>query len=209
VDASGQNRIIVVSGANDALLPQDLDLAAPILRKADYIVLQLEIPLNTVYHAIHFAKSNGIRCILNPAPGRVLDLTELPPWTIHPDESEAELITGMPVHSIEDARSCADSLLGRGIRRVVITLGERGALLSGPEGMELIPGFRVKTIDSTGAGDPSLAASLSFLPRPPGGGGPYPGKPLRCPLHDASGNTKILLEQSEFEQEWEGSRGRS
>lgn len=205
VDASGQNRIIVVSGANDALLPQDLDLAAPILRKADYIVLQLEIPLNTVYHAIHFAKSNGIRCILNPAPGRVLDLTELAAVDYFiPNESEAELITGMPVHSIEDARSCANSLLGRGIRRVVITLGERGALLSGPEGMELIPAFRVKTIDSTGAGDAFIGSFAVFLAQ----GLPEVEALTRANLYAALSTTRVgtqksFLSRSEFEQEWE------
>jgi len=211
VDASGQNRIIVVSGANDALLPQDLDLAAPILRKADYIVLQLEIPLNTVYHAIHFAKSNGIRCILNPAPGRVLDLTELAAVDYFiPNESEAELITGMPVHSIEDARSCADSLLGRGIRRVVITLGERGALLSGPEGMELIPGFRVKTIDSTGAGDAFIGSFAVFLAE----GLPEVEALTRANLYAALSTTRVgtqksFLSRSEFEQEWKVRGGRS
>ena len=211
VDASGQNRIIVVSGANDALLPQDLDLAAPILRKADYIVLQLEIPLNTVYHAIHFAKSNGIRCILNPAPGRVLDLTELAAVDYFiPNESEAELITGMPVHSIEDARGCADSLLGRGIRRVVITLGERGALLSGPEGMELIPGFRVKTIDSSGAGDAFIGSFAVFLAE----GLPEVEALTQANFYAALSTTRVgtqksFLSRSEFEQEWKIRGGRS
>src|SRR5499427_3396029 len=68
VDPSGQNRIIVVKGANDRLAPEDVDEAAPLLRKASIIVLQFEIPLRTVYHAVQFTKTNGIRCFVNPAP---------------------------------------------------------------------------------------------------------------------------------------------
>jgi ribokinase len=211
VDASGQNSIIVVKGANDALLPQDVDLAAPILRKADCIVLQFEIPLNTVYHTIHFAKSNGIRCILNPAPGRVLDLSELTAVDYFvPNESEAKLITGIPVHSIEDAKRCAVSLLDRGIGRVVITLGERGVLLSGPEGMELIPAFRVKTIDSTGAGDAFIGSFAVFLAQ----GLPEVEALTRANLYAALSTTRVgtqksFLSRSEFEQEWEARVARS
>src|SRR5258708_20712070 len=77
VDASGQNRIIVVKGANDTLSPEDVDAAAPLLRKADAIILQFEIPLRTVYHTVKFAKANGIRCIVNPAPQQPLVFHEL------------------------------------------------------------------------------------------------------------------------------------
>jgi ribokinase len=189
VDASGQNRIIVVSGANDALLPQDLDLAAPILRKADYIVLQFEIPLNTVYHAIHFAKSNGIRCILNPAPGRVVDMSELAAVDYFvPNESEA--------------------LLRQGIRRVIITLGERGALLSGPDEMEFVPGFRVKTIDSTGAGDAFIGSFAVFAAE----GLPEVEALTRANLYAALSTTRVgtqksFLNRSEFEEEWKALGG--
>jgi ribokinase len=141
----------------------------------------------------------------------VLDLTELAAVDYFiPNESEAELITGMPVHSIEDARSCADSLLGRGIRRVVITLGERGALLSGPEGMELIPGFRVKTIDSTGAGDAFIGSFAVFLAE----GLPEVEALTRANLYAALSTTRVgtqksFLSRSEFEQEWKVRGGRS
>jgi ribokinase len=77
VDTNGQNRIFVVKGANDLLLPEDVDLAAPALRRADCIILQFEIPLDTVYHTIRFAKSNGIQCMLNPAPGQPVDMMEV------------------------------------------------------------------------------------------------------------------------------------
>ena len=74
VDSAGQNRILVVKGANDRLVPADVDAAGDLLRRADFIVLQLEIPLETVYYALRFARANGIRTILNPAPGQPLDL---------------------------------------------------------------------------------------------------------------------------------------
>src|SRR5246500_5114 len=74
VDPSGQNRILVVKGANDALKPADVDAAAETLKSADCIVLQFEIPLETVYYTIKFAKKNSIRCLLNPAPGQPIDV---------------------------------------------------------------------------------------------------------------------------------------
>ena len=76
VDSAGQNRILVVKGANDRLLPSDIDAAADMLRRADFIVLQLEIPLETVYYALRFAHAHGIRTILNPAPAQLLDFRE-------------------------------------------------------------------------------------------------------------------------------------
>ncbi len=135
VDASGQNRIIVVKGANDTLSPEDVDAAAPLLRKADAIILQFEIPLRTVYHTVKFAKANGIRCIVNPAPAQPVDYKEVGAADYFiPNESEAEVITGMPVQSIDEAKKCAEFLLRQGMKRVVITLGERGALAAGQDG---------------------------------------------------------------------------
>src|SRR5438046_5907818 len=134
VDPSGQNRIIVVKGANDTLTPEDVDAAAPLLRKADTLIMQFEIPLRTVYHTVKFAKANGIRSIVNPAPAQPVDSQEV--GVAHcfvPNESEAEAITGMPVHSIDAARNCAACLLRQGIGRVGITLGERGSLAAGPD----------------------------------------------------------------------------
>ena len=74
VESNGQNRIIVVKGANDRLLPADVDAAQPVLETADCIVLQFEIPLETVVHTVRFARSRGIRCIVNPAPAQPIDL---------------------------------------------------------------------------------------------------------------------------------------
>ena len=164
VEPNGQNRIIVVKGANDTLSPEDVDAAAPKLRKADTIVMQFEIPLGTVYHTVKFAQAEGIRCIVNPAPAQAVDFERLRGADYFiPNETEAEIITGMPVHSAEDAKKCAQSLLRHGIKRVVLTMGARGCLLAGPAGTELIPAFRVEAVDTTGAGDAFIGSFATFL----------------------------------------------
>src|ERR1700681_103649 len=151
VDPSGQNRIFVVKGANDELKPADVDAAADLLKAVDCIVLQFEIPVETVYQAIAFARKHGIRCILNPAPAQSIDFKFVEGLDYFvPNESEAETVTGMPVKNVEDAKKCAEKLLGYGIRRVIITLGANGSLLAGKEGMEHLPAFPVKPVDSTG-----------------------------------------------------------
>jgi ribokinase len=142
VDPSGQNRIIVVKGANDELKPADVDAAADTLKSADCIVLQFEIPLETVYYTIKFARSHGIRCILNPAPAQPIDLKAVADLDYFvPNESEAETITGMPVRNLDDAQARARSKLIEERRSAgdLITLGANGSLLAGADGMEHVP----------------------------------------------------------------------
>src|SRR6202166_3263097 len=131
VEPNGQNRILVVKGANDALKAADVDAAADVLKAADCIVLQFEIPLETVYYTVAFARKHGIRCMVNPAPGQPVDLSALKGLDYFvPNESEAETITGCPVKNVGDATKCAEKLLGSGIGRVIITLGANGSLLA-------------------------------------------------------------------------------
>jgi ribokinase len=164
VDQHGQNRIFVVKGANDLLHPKDVDEAAPALSGASCIILQFEIPLETVYHTIRFAKSNGIRCILNPAPGQPADLREVSQVDYFiPNESEAETIAGKPVRTVEEAKDCAAYFLELGIPRVIITLGSNGALLATHQTTEVIPSFSVETKDTTGAGDAFIGSFAEFL----------------------------------------------
>jgi len=164
VDPSGQNRILVVKGANDAIKPADVDAAADTLKSSDCIVLQFEIPLETVYYTVGFARKHGIRCILNPAPGQAVNMRALEGLDYFvPNESEAETIAGMPVRNVEDAKEVAGKLLSGGIRRVILTLGANGSLLAGKEGMEHLPAFSVKAIDSTGAGDAFIGSFAVFL----------------------------------------------
>jgi ribokinase len=204
VDPSGQNRIIVVKGANDLLSPEDVDAAAPLLRRADTIVMQFEIPLRTVYHTVRFAKANGIRCIVNPAPAQPVEFKEVGAADYFiPNETEAEIITGIPVHSIEDAKKCAEFLLRQGIRRLVLTLGERGSFLVGPELTELIPAFTVQAVDTTGAGDAFIGSFAVFL----GEGIAEIEALTRANLYAALSTTRVGTQKSfrtraEFEKEW-------
>ena len=164
VDSSGQNRILVVKGANDSLKPADIDAAAWVLKSAECIVLQFEIPLETVYYTVQFARRNKIRCIVNPAPAQPMDMTSVADLDYFvPNETEAETISGIPVRTVDDAKRCADKFLAGGIRRVIITLGANGSLLATKDGMEHVPAFKVKTIDSTGAGDAFIGSFATFV----------------------------------------------
>ena len=164
VEPNGQNRILVVKGANDALKPADVDAAAETLKSADCIVLQFEIPVETVYYTMQFARKHGIRCILNPAPAQPVDLSALKGLDYFvPNESEAETITGCPVKNVGDATKCAGKLLGSGIRRVIITLGANGSLLASGDGSEHMPPFSVQSLDSSGAGDAFIGSFAVFL----------------------------------------------
>src|SRR6266545_3667363 len=148
VESSGQNRIWVVKGANDRLTPADVDAAKDVLSGADFLVLQLEIPIDTVYYALRFARERGIRSILNPAPGQALDLAQVANADyVIPNETEAEALAGMPVRTLEDAQACALKLLGGGLRRVIVTLGANGALLATADGMRHVPPFAVCPVD--------------------------------------------------------------
>ncbi|MBI4462300.1 MAG: ribokinase [Acidobacteria bacterium] len=204
VDSSGQNRIIVVKGANDRLLPEDVDAAAPVLKQADFVILQLEIPLPTVHYAMEFAHANGLRTILNPAPGQPLKRKEMSQADyLIPNEREAETITGMPVRNVDEAKKCAEALLGQGARRVIITLGARGALLATVQGSELIPSFPVETKDTTGAGDAFIGSLAVFLAE----GMSDREAVARASLYAALSTTKVGTQKSfarraEFEAAW-------
>lgn len=160
VDSAGQNRILVVKGANDRLSPADIDAAGDVIRAADCVVLQLEIPVETVYYALAFARRHGVRSILNPAPAQPLDFARIADADyVIPNETEAEVISGMPVGNVEEARACARCLRGRGLRNVIVTLGANGALC----GETHIPPHHVTPVDTTGAGDAFIGAFATFL----------------------------------------------
>jgi ribokinase len=164
VESNGQNRIIVVKGANDTLKPEDVENAADTLRNVDTIVLQFEVPLETVYYTVKFARKHHIRCIVNPAPALPADLSQLAAADYFvPNETEAEVIAGLPVHSTEEARKCGAALLGKGFQKVILTLGARGSLLAAPEGCDLLAPFAVRPKDTTGAGDAFIGSFAVFL----------------------------------------------
>lgn len=204
VEPNGQNRILVVKGANDRLKPADVDAAADLLKTVDCIVLQFEIPLETVYYCVRFARENQIRCIVNPAPAQPVDLKALAGLDYFvPNESEAETITGMRVGKIDDAKKCAEKLLSAGVQRVILTLGANGSLLAGREGMEQIAAFPVKSIDSTGAGDAFIGSFAVFL----GEGVPEREAVRRANLYaglstTGVGTQKSFYDRTRYDAEW-------
>jgi ribokinase len=154
VDDAGQNSIVVASGANMRLSLADVDGAEAAIAAADALLLQLESPLETVTRAAKVARAHGVKVILNPAPARslpgaLLSLVDV----LIPNESETALLTGMPVGDQAEAEAAATALRGLGVGTVILTLGERGALLAREEKTELFPAFDVTSVDTTAAGD--------------------------------------------------------
>jgi len=204
VEPNGQNRILVVKGANDAIKPADVDDAAVMLKSADCIVLQFEIPPETVYYTVRFAHKHGIHCILNPAPAQEVDMTALEGLDYFvPNESEAETITGMAVKTAQDAKRCAQKLVESGIRRVIITLGSNGSLLASREGTEHVAPFTVQSVDSTGAGDAFIGSFPVFL----GEGVTEIEAVRRANLYAALSTTgvgtqKSFYDRARFDNEW-------
>src|ERR1700752_4650563 len=204
VEPSGQNRILVVKGANDALKPADVDAAAEMLKTVDCIVLQFEIPVETVYYTIEFARKHGIRCILNPAPAHAVDMAALEGLDYFvPNEHEAETITGAPVKNAADAKRCAERLIAGGIRRVIFTLGANGSLLASRDGYEHVAPFAVKSIDSTGAGDAFIGSFAVFL----GEGVPEKQAVQLANLYAGLSTTRVgtqksFYDRARFDAEW-------
>jgi len=165
VDDGGENCIAVAPGANATLTPQDVDAAKELITGADVLVMQLETPIESVERAAALASEGGVRVILNPAPARPLSDELLGNVSIlTPNESEAELLTGIQVEDDESAAAAARALVGRGVDTVILTLGSRGAFVFESESGELVPSFEVQAVDTTAAGDVfngSLAVGLA------------------------------------------------
>lgn len=155
VRSDSHNSILIVKGANAHLKPADIDAAQSALRDCSLIVLQLEIELDTVYYAIDFAKRNGIPVLLNPAPAVAgLNREHLSQLDFFiPNETELALITGKLVDGPDTALIAARQLVEQGIRHVIVTLGDQGALYVGQEGEFRVEGHKVAARDTTGAGD--------------------------------------------------------
>lgn len=162
VDSSGQNSIVLSPGANGKVTPADVDSVS--FQNVDMLLLQLEIPLETVIYAANVARKNGLRVILNPAPARRLPDSLLGDVDILvPNENELGLLSGQPVSDVASAGSAARTLLAKGVQTVIVTLGSNGALLVTNENVQHIPAFKVEVVDTTAAGDAfigGLAAAL-------------------------------------------------
>jgi ribokinase len=165
VDERGENMIVVAGGTNNLLSPSDVEIARPAIQQAKVLLLQLEIPMETVVQAVKIARQAGVRVILNPAPGRALEAELLSQVDVlTPNETEAQLITGLPVTNLAEAEAAARSLLKSGVGAAVITLGSKGALVVTPEYARHVAGRQVQVVDTTGAGDAfsgALAVALA------------------------------------------------
>jgi len=162
VDANGQNSIVLSPGANGKVTSSDVELAS--FSTFDLLLLQLEIPIPTVYSAAKLAKQNGVRVILNPAPAKELsdELISLADFII-PNETELSLMTGMEVKDIPSAENAAHILLDKGAQNVIVTLGSKGALLVNKDTSTHADAFPVDVVDTTAAGDAFIGGFASVL----------------------------------------------
>jgi ribokinase len=158
VDNAGQNSIVVAPGANKRLSPADVGAAETVIAGADALLLQLESPLETVTRAAQVARAHKVPVILNPAPACPLpaELLALVDVLI-PNESETALLTALPVKDLAGAEVAAGALRKQGAGTVILTLGDRGALLAREGGTELLPAWDVQPVDTTAAGDAFVA----------------------------------------------------
>jgi len=162
VDEKGENSIAVSPGSNANLVKENIKLAIDEIKKAVIMLIQLEIPIETVEYAVNVAKQHNVKVILNPAPARKLSDQLLKRVDIiTPNESEAEVLTGLKIVDDISAAKAAEALIQKGVGNVVITLGERGAFLYTKSDNMLIPTKRVNAVDTTAAGD-AFNGGLAF-----------------------------------------------
>ncbi|MGZ9816950.1 ribokinase [Peribacillus simplex] len=165
VDQESKNRILIIKGANQHLMPADVERATDKLKTASLIVLQLEIPLPTVYRAIEFGYEHGIPVILNPAPAsKELDFDHVCKSDFFiPNESELEILTGMPVASDAQIRQAASVLIKKGVKNVIVTMGSKGVMWVTKEKAQTVESHKVTANDTTGAGDAFIGCFAHFF----------------------------------------------
>ena len=164
VNAEGENSIIVASGANAKLDVTDLELHMPKILMANWILTQLETPLEVVEYLCSFAKKHGKNFILNPAPAQVLsDNIYKDLFLITPNETETELLTGLKVDSADSAKIACEIFKAKGVQNVIITMGKNGSYANCTGFDGIVPALNVDTVDSTAAGDVFNAALVVAL----------------------------------------------
>lgn len=170
VDADGDNSICIAPQANSKLSAENIVAAQEVIKESKFLLMQLEIPQETVLAAARIARDAGVMVILNPAPApangsipeellKNLDL-------IVPNQTEAQLLTGIPVVDLTSAIDAARALQAKGVKKVIITLGEMGALLLDEAKIPSVcPAFEVSVVDTTAAGDAFCGALVASLSR--------------------------------------------
>ncbi len=154
VAEDGENSIAVALGANLNLSVYDVIAAKEAILSSDILLMQLEIPLKTVQYAAKLAFDHGIRVILNPAPGQPLPIEILKTISIlTPNEAEAAMLTGIKIEDEGAGEDAGRILISKGVNKVIITIGKKGALILDSSGSELVGGFKVHAVDTTAAGD--------------------------------------------------------
>ena len=155
VEASGQYRSMYYHGASNFLTPENILQAADDLKSCGLFVIQLEIPLETVYAAIDFANKNNIPVLLNPSPlHKKLSIEKACPCEFFIlNELELQILTEMPVDSLEKIGIAAKKLLAYGVKNIIVTLGSRGSIWIAEGVTEFVSTLKVESVDSTGAGD--------------------------------------------------------
>ena len=200
VDQDGNNRIFVVKGANDMVDIEAVERARNRIAKSDFLLMQLEIPVETVYYAIKVASEVNTRVILNPAPADSLDKEYLKDvFLLAPNESEIKSLAGGRIGSLAEMEEIAENLVDEGIENVVVTLGKEGALIANSEGVDMVPARKVTPVDTTGAGDAFIGSLSVFLAE---------GRPLKRAVELANnyaawstlkrGTQKSFLSRDEF-----------
>jgi ribokinase len=166
-DKTGENAIIVYTGAGGALMPADVDVASDAIRGARVFVTQLEQPAATARHALGIAKAAGVATVFNPAPAAPVadDVYPLCDYVV-PNETEAAALTGQPLVSLDDARRAGDALLAKGAGTALITLGEKGALFHARGRSLHVPAVNAgPVVETTGAGDAFVGGFAAALAR--------------------------------------------
>lgn len=159
VSDQGENNIVLVPGANYELGTADIDRHSELIEQCEMIIMQLEIPLSVVEYVVEKAHRFNKKVILNPAPAQPLSEQLLSRAdTLIPNEMELMLLTGMPVTTDEDMIRAARKLKSLGVRRVIVTAGERGSFVITYEAVHHVPAFKVEAVDTTAAGDSYIAA---------------------------------------------------
>lgn len=164
IDKNGENSIVVAPGANNLLCPADIDKVAAEIAAADYLLLQLEIPMETVTYAAKIAFENGTKVVLNPAPAATLPqelISYL--YLITPNCKECQLISGVQINNEQDARKAAEELISRGVKNVIVTLGSKGSIVVSEGKCTFVEAQKVKAVDTTAAGDVFNGAAVVAL----------------------------------------------